>query len=348
VLLLAFGSLVGALLPIVVAVFGLGVGTSLIIVASHGLTIPSLAPILAALIGLGVGIDYALFIVTRFRSGVRPGLSHEDAVVRALDTSGRAVIFAGTTVCIALLGMLVTGRELPVRLGHRRRDRRGSPCARRDHAAARAARLPGIAMRVISRSGRRKLRGSGPVTGEPTGVWARWEGRREAAEAARAGRRRHHGRAADPDALALRLGSSDQGNDPSSSTTRKAYDLLAEGFGPGFNGPLDIVAQLGSPSDAALIPKLAAEIKQQPPVVGRRVRPGRPGKGEDRHDPGGRPDHLARVGADHRPRQQPALDRDPAARTGHHGARVRRRPTAIFVDFAHVIKSPSCRCSSRW
>ena len=277
VLLLAFGSLVGALLPIVIAIFGLGVGTSLIVIASHAVTIPSLAPILAALIGIGVGIDYALFIVTRFRSGVRAGLSHENAVVQALDTSGRAVVFAGTTVCIALLGMLTTQMSFLSGSGV------GAAIAVAVVVLASLTLLPAllgfpaIAMRVISRSGRRTLRESGPVTGEPTGVWARWskvvEKRPKLLALAAVV---IMGVLLIP-TLSIRLGSSDQGNDPSSSTTRKAYDLLAEGFGPGFNGPLDIVAQLGSPSDAALIPKLAAEIKQQPNVAAVDFAPVAPG-----------------------------------------------------------------------
>jgi RND superfamily putative drug exporter len=263
VLLLAFGSLVGALLPIIIAIFGLGVGTSLIIIASHGLTIPALAPILAALIGMGVGIDYALFIVTRFRSGVRSGLSHEDAVVQALNTSGRAVIFAGTTVCIALLGLLTTQMSFLSGSGV------GAAIAVATVVLAAITLLPallgfrGIAKRVLSRRARRKLRASGPISGEPTGVWARW---------AKVVEKR-------PTVLALlaviimgvliiptmsiRLGSSDQGNDPSSTTTRKAYDLLEKGFGPGFNGPLQIVAQLGSPSDDAAAAKLPDAIRTQ-------------------------------------------------------------------------------------
>jgi RND superfamily putative drug exporter len=261
VLLLAFGSLVGALLPIVIAIFGLGVGTSLIIIASHGLTIPALAPILAALIGIGVGIDYALFIVTRFRNGVRAGLSHEDAVVQALDTSGRAVIFAGTTVCIALLGLLTTQMSFLSGTGV------GAAIAVATVVLAAITLLPAllgfkfVGKRIISRSGRKKLRASGPITGEPTGVWARW---------AKVVEKR-------PTVLALlaviimgvliiptmsiRLGSSDQGNDPSSTTTRQAYDLLEQGFGPGFNGPLEIVAQLGSPGDAAAVAKIPAAIE---------------------------------------------------------------------------------------
>jgi RND superfamily putative drug exporter len=267
VLLLAFGSLVGALLPLVIAIFGLGVGTSLIIIASHGLTIPALAPILAALIGIGVGIDYALFIVTRFRTNMRQGLSHEDSVVRALDTSGRAVVFAGVTVCIALLGMLTTNMSFLSGTGI------GAAIAVGTVVLSAITLLPAllgfrsIGKRVISRSGRRKLRASGPVTGEPTGVWASWS---------KVVQKR-------PKILALtavvimgvlliptthiRLGSSDQGNDPTSTTTRQAYDLLGQGFGPGFNGPLEVVAQLDSPGDAATIPKLAAAIRQQPDVA---------------------------------------------------------------------------------
>ena len=277
VLLLAFGSLVGALLPIVIAIFGLGIGTSLIELTSHAATIPALAPILAALIGIGVGIDYALFIVTRFRTGMKSGLIHEDAVVRALDTSGRAVIFAGTTVCIALLGMLVTGMSFLSGSGI------GASIAVACTVLAAITLLPAllgfrfIGKRVISRRQRRSLRASGPLTGEPVGMWASWS---------RIVERR-------PKILALlaivvmgiliiptthiRLGSSDQGNDPSTTTTRKAYDLLAEGFGPGFNGPLLVVAQLDSPGDAAAVNKLATTIKTEPGVASVLAAPAQPG-----------------------------------------------------------------------
>ena len=205
--------------------------------------------------------------MTRFSSGVRSGLSHEDAVVRALDTSGRAVVFAGSTVCIALLGMLTTRMSFLSGSGI------GAAIAVATVVLAAMTLLPSllgfkwIGKRILSRSGRKKLRASGPINGEPTGVWARWakvvEGR--------------------PKILALlavvimgvlliptlsvRLGASDQGDDPSSTTTRKAYDLLAEGFGSGFDGPLLVVAQLGSSSDDAAVTQLAAQIRTQPDVV---------------------------------------------------------------------------------
>ena len=267
VLLLAFGSLIGALLPIAIAVFGLGIGTCLIEFASHGASIPSLAPILAALIGMGVGIDYALFIVTRFRNGTKTGLSHEDAVVRALDTSGRAVIFAGATVCIALLGMLVTGMGFLSGCGI------GASIVVATTVLAAITLLPAllgfkpVAKRVVSRGERRRLQASGPLSTEPVGVWARWS---------RVVDRRPRALAAlgvvimavliIPTA-SLRLGSSDQGNDPSSSTTRQAYDMLAEGFGPGFNGPLVLAVQLNSAGDAAAANNLATSIKTQPGVA---------------------------------------------------------------------------------
>ena len=107
IILIAFGSLLGMALPLVTAITALSSGTVAIALLSHAISIPSMAPILAALIGLGVGIDYALFIVTRHRDGLRAGASPEDSAVRSLNTSGRAVLFAGGTVCIALLGLLV-------------------------------------------------------------------------------------------------------------------------------------------------------------------------------------------------------------------------------------------------
>src|SRR5207245_11435652 len=107
VLLLAFGSVLSMLLPLVTAVVSLIAAIMSIGLLSHAMTIADIAPTIAALIGLGVGIDYALFVVTRHRTGLKAGLSPEESAVRALNTSGRAVIFAGATVCIAMLGMLV-------------------------------------------------------------------------------------------------------------------------------------------------------------------------------------------------------------------------------------------------
>ncbi|MEU4253226.1 MMPL family transporter [Amycolatopsis sp. NPDC026612] len=109
ILFAAFGSLLGMLLPLLVAIAALGAGLITVGLTSHLMTVGSIGPTVAALIGLGVGIDYALFIVTRHRGGMSAGLSPEEAAVRALDTFGRAVVFAGLTVVTALLGLLVLG-----------------------------------------------------------------------------------------------------------------------------------------------------------------------------------------------------------------------------------------------
>ncbi len=109
ILLIAFGSVLAMGLPIGTALFGLGVGAGVLGIASNGFSMPEFAPQMAAMIGLGVGIDYALFIVTRYRENFHAGMEPEDAVVHAVDSSGRAVIFAGITVMISLLGLFIIG-----------------------------------------------------------------------------------------------------------------------------------------------------------------------------------------------------------------------------------------------
>ncbi|MFG2572749.1 MMPL family transporter [Streptomyces sp. NPDC048481] len=243
VLFLAFGSLFAMLLPLAVAVFGVGTGLFSTQLLSHVTDIPDLAPLLSSLIGLGVGIDYALFIVTRHRKGVLRGLDPEDAAVTALNTSGRAVLFAGGTVCIALAGMLVTnlrfldgvviGTSLTVVLS----------------VLAATTLLPALlgflGVRVLSRRQRGRLTASGPEpekAGTPAVRWSAGVQRRPKAIAAIAVV--VMAVLALP-VLSLRLGATDQGNDDGATTTRKAYDLLAEGFGPGFNGPLQVVVDGG-------------------------------------------------------------------------------------------------------
>ena len=112
VLLIAFGSLLAMGLPVVTALFGIGCGLSLIALLGHIVPAPSFSPIIAAMIGLGVGIDYALFIVTRFREALRAGAAPEDAVVTAMGTAGRSVLTAGATVAIGMLGLLVLRQPL--------------------------------------------------------------------------------------------------------------------------------------------------------------------------------------------------------------------------------------------
>jgi RND superfamily putative drug exporter len=276
ILFIAFGSLFASLMPIIVAIFGVGVGILAIGQISFGLTLSTIAPTLAALIGLGVGIDYALFIVTRYRNGLKSGLQTEDAAIRALNTSGRAVLFAGGTVVIALLGLLVLQVNFLAGMGI------GAAVTVLATVAAAITLMPALlgffGMRLLSRRERRLLAEQGPTADHArAGFWGRWAERI-------AHRKAVFGVVAIAliavlavPTLSLRLGSSDAGNDPSSTTTRKAYDLLADGFGPGSNGPLLLVAELGSDSDAKALTSLATTLQSTPGVASVAAAPVAPG-----------------------------------------------------------------------
>jgi RND superfamily putative drug exporter len=330
VLLITFGSLIAMGLPIVTALFGLGTGLSVIALFTHVVDTPNFSSELAAMIGLGVGIDYSLFILTRFReSYAGPGPTHgqvQESVVHAMDTAGRAVLFAGTTVVIALLGMMLLGVDflygvaisasigvllvmlssltlLPALLTFagarlarpsrrmRRRERRESAAASAGASdgegagagegnalaiAAGKASLTGNGVSAASGNGASAAAGGGngsavagngaPVTAGG-GAWLRWSNF--------VGRHPH--RVALPSALimlviaapavALRLGSSDAGNDPSNTTTYHAYRLLAEGFGEGFNGPLQVVVKLPHRDDASALRELQGALATASGVV---------------------------------------------------------------------------------
>jgi RND superfamily putative drug exporter len=261
VLFIAFGSLLAMSLPLITAIAGVGGGLLAITPLTHAMNVVDFAPILGALIGLGVGIDYALFIVTRHRRGLQSGLAPEQAAVTALNTSGRAVLFAGSTVCIALLGILVLNVSFLNGLAV------ASAVTVVFTVLAAVTLLPALlgvfGMRVLSRRQRRHI--GDPITARS--AWARW---------ARIVQRRPALLAvaaavvmlvlAIP-VLQLRLGSSDQGNDAPSTTTRQAYDLLADGFGPGFNGPLILVAQSSDAADGAALRTLVSELPRVPDVA---------------------------------------------------------------------------------
>lgn len=247
VLLLTFGSLVAMGMPILTAVLGLGTAVGLIGLLTHVLDVPSISTELAAMVGLGVGIDYALFIVTRFREAYRGGASVEDAVVTAMDTAGRAVLFAGATVIIAVLGMCLLGVSFLYGMSI------ATALGVLMTMLASLTLLPALLSRFGARVGRlgrraRRAERQGTPHAHDRGwtAWAQLIARRPWPALVA-------GLAivvtlAIP-ALSLRLGQSDAGNDVKSHTTRQAYDLLAQGFGKGFNGPLQIVAQL--PADPA-------------------------------------------------------------------------------------------------
>jgi putative drug exporter of the RND superfamily len=259
VLLLTFGSLIAMGLPIVTALFGLGSGLGVIALFTHVVDTPNFSSELAAMIGLGVGIDYALFILTRFREAyATPGRALGDAresVVQAMDTAGRAVLFAGCTVVIALLGMMLLGVDflygvaisasigvllvmlasltlLPALLTVvGARLARPSRRARRRAAKAAADGAP-------ANAGETALAAAGG------GAWMRWSMFVERRPRTIAIVSAVAMLAIAAPATALRLGSSDAANDPAQQTTHKAYELLAQGFGEGFNGPLLVVAKV--------------------------------------------------------------------------------------------------------
>ncbi|HEX5586884.1 MAG TPA: MMPL family transporter [Acidimicrobiia bacterium] len=237
ILLFAFGSVLAMGLPIGTALFGIGTGIAIVSIANNFVDMPDFTTAATAMIGLGVGIDYALFIVTRYRENLEGGLDPERSVVRALDTAGRAVLFAGTTVVISILGLLLMqtsiyqGSAIGIAIGVL------------TTMLASVTLLPallGFVGRNIDKFGihRRKARAN---TRES--VWVRWSHviQRRPWPALIVGLVILLVLAVPM--LSMRFGLADSGNRPESDTTRRAYDLVAEGFGPGFNGPLLLVAE---------------------------------------------------------------------------------------------------------
>ncbi|WP_333737487.1 MMPL family transporter [Streptomyces sp. IBSBF 2806] len=259
VLFLAFGSLAASALPIATALVGVGTAYAGIALLGHAMTVADFAPMLGLLVGLGVGIDYALFIVTRHRRGLKRGLPVAEAAENAVATTGRAVVFAGATVCLALLGMLT------LRLSFLNGVAVAASLTVVLTVAASVTLLPALlsflGMRALSRRERRRLADHGPQPELPTGLAARWSAFVE-----------RHPRLLGALALvviavlalptlSLRLGTSDQGNAPRSATTRQAYDLLAEGFGPGVNGPLTLVTRVQGAEDRLALDNLDTALR---------------------------------------------------------------------------------------
>jgi len=330
VLFIAFGSMLAMLLPIVTAIAGVGGGLMAIAPLTHAINVVDFAPILGALIGLGVGIDYALFIVTRHRRGLQSGLTPEQAAVKAIDTSGRAVLFAGSTVCIALLGILVLGVSFLNGLAV------ASALTVVFTVLAAVTLLPALlgvfGMRVLSRRQRRRLAAGAPAPGA-AGMWARWASTVERRPAILAVAAAAVMLVLAIPVLSLRLGSSDQGNDPSSTTTRQAYDLLAGGFGPGFNGPLLLVAQTSSPADVAALRTLEAGLPKVADVTSARQIAATTGTEVIQVTPGTSPEAKATSDLISTLRDDtiPAAERGTTLRVYIGGV------TATFADFATVV-----------
>ena len=263
VLLVAFGTVVAALVPIALALVAVAVGYSAIVVLAGGLTVSTAAPTIGALVGLGVGIDYALFIVSRYRDNRAAGQANAPALSAAMGTSGTAVFFAGGTVVLAMAALVLTGVGFLASIGL------GTSIVVLFAVATALTLLPAIlsllgdridAGRVV---GRRR-------TAKPAEATAWW--------------RLAHRISARPwpylvagslvlltlaaPALSLNTGFPDAGDSPRGDTERKAYELLADGFGPGFNAPLFVVADLqGTGLGTQDIPALAERIAADPGIA---------------------------------------------------------------------------------
>ena len=265
VLLIAFGSLVAAGLPLVIALIGFGISAGgLIALLANVIDVPDWTLAVAGLIGIGVGIDYALLVLTRFRSAMKDGKDRHDAVIEAVSTAGRSVIIAGGTVVIAVLGLFLTG--LPYMYG----VAISASLTVLVMMSAAVTLLPALLSYLGPRVDRLRI----PLLGRsldkegdgesPAARWSHAVQRRPwlAAIAATALLL-----ALAAPALGMRLGFPDAGNDPPDTMTRKSYDLLSEGFGPGSNGPLVVAAELPGPSAKGEIDSLARTLRDEDGVA---------------------------------------------------------------------------------
>ena len=255
VLVITFGSLVAAGLPLLTALIGVGIGVSTITALASVMDLGSTTSILAMMIGLAVGIDYALFVVSRYRAELAEGREREDAAGRAVGTAGSAVVFAGLTVIIALVGLAVVNIPMLTKMGV---AAAGTVAIAVLVALTLIPALLGFAgKRVVARKARKAqaegdAANAAPAKDSAGTRWARFVQRRPIAVlfAGVVGL----GIIAVP-AASLELGLPDDGSQPTSTTQRKAYDLLSDGFGPGFNGPLMATVDANGTDD----PKSAIE-----------------------------------------------------------------------------------------
>jgi putative drug exporter of the RND superfamily len=251
VLVLLFGSLLTASLPIIIAVFAVGSAIGLVVLASHLVKVADFTQPTMILVGLGVGIDYALLVLSRYRAELAGGVERERAVVQALETAGRTVFFAGTTVIVALMGLAVLG------LGSLQGIAVAVALTVLVTMLASLTLLPAL-LAIMGGRIERGVRRRAERGGRPEGaLWRRWSTavQRRPWPAALLGVATMLALASP--VLGMRLGLADAGNDPAPTTSRQAYDLLAEGFGPGFNGPLVVVTE-GDASAAAMAQRAVA------------------------------------------------------------------------------------------
>ncbi len=338
VLFVVFGSFIAMLLPLITAGLSLGSGISVVGLLSHVIDIATFSNELAVLIGLGVGVDYALFIVTRYKQALSRGETREAAVVEAIDTSGRAVLFAGMIVCIAMLGMFALGVSFLY----------GVAIAAAVTVAftvlAALTLLPamlGILGGLVPRRRERRALKSGQLsTAVESPIWVRWTGVMSKRPAVFAGLAALVMIIIAIPFFSMRLGSADAGTDPSNTTTRQAYDLLAKGFGPGYNGPLELVAQINSKGQLAAFRRTEHAVASTPGVVGSTGVSvlgghGRPTVAIASVYPSGSPQAASTTNLLSRVRSQVI----PAATKGSGLTVLVGGTTAIFEDFSHILSA---------
>ena len=264
ILALVFRTVAATVLPLASAAVALITGLGFIFMLSHAFSVSNITPYLAELMVIGVGVDYALFIVTRHRRNLRQGMPVADSIVNAISTSGRAVLFAGSIVCIAILGLIALGVTFFNGMAV------ATALAVALTMIASLTLLPALlsffGLKVLPRKQRAAVRAGEFIGDQPTGFWARWSefvARRKVIVAVVAG--------AIMIALAvpffsLQLGASDQGSDPKGSTTRTGYDLIASGFGVGYNSTLEAVVNGPGASQPAYLKRVATALAATPGV----------------------------------------------------------------------------------
>jgi RND superfamily putative drug exporter len=267
VLLLVFGSLLPALLPLIGTGIALFAGLSVVGILSNSLSMASFTPQLCTLIGLGVGIDYSLFILTRIRSGIRRGLSVEEAVVTAAGTAGRAVMFAGITVCVALLGMLTVGVSVLSGAAIAASIAVLFPMMAAQTLLPALVRV--VCKRTLTRRQRAALARGETDIPEASRRWLNWAKRVEAHRVMYAIGALSVLVAVGLPFFSMRQGTADYSTDPTSTTTTtyQGYELLVQGFGPGFSGPLQLVAPVNGPADQAAFANVVGAAAHTPGVA---------------------------------------------------------------------------------
>ncbi len=262
ILLITFGSLLAMGLPILSALFGIGIGVALVFLFANLISVPNFTAQIASMIGIGVGIDYALFIVTRYRQGLHEGRTPEEATIVALTTAGRAVVFAGTIVVISLLGLLLMGFKFVQGIAV------GAAAAVFVTMLASITLIPamlGFVGRNIDRLHIPRLRRTENVSRQ--GFWYRWSRLIQRRPVATGLVGLVSLVALTLPLFSMRLGAADAGNDPTHLSTRRAYDLLSEGFGPGFNGPLLLAARIPGQQGLQVLGDLRRDIQGTPGVA---------------------------------------------------------------------------------